>query len=135
MAIDIEVRDYNSASDLEEGSSYAYGIISYIGRGSSPYAQNAYVREADSDGDAYLSTSDFGWWIGCQHAVKLTWSTGEEVILKPDRNVKIKKDKAAQKKILDYLRRLIANKFKYIPFGEPELKLELTGTEAEFMDI
>lgn len=132
MAIDIEVRDYNSASDLADSSSCAYGDIHYTGRGNSDHI---YVREPDSDGDAYFSTVGFGWWIGCQHAIKLTWSSGEQVILKPDRNVKIKKDKEAQKKILDYLRRLIDNKFKYIPFGEPEIKLELSGAEAEFMDI
>lgn len=132
MAIDIEVRDYNSARDLEESSSCAYGDIHYTGRGRN---DNNYVREPDSDDDAYFSTTNFGWWIGCQHAIKLTWSSGEETILKPDRNVKIKKDKEAQRKILDYLRRLIDNKFKYMPFGAPELKLELSGTEAEFMDI
>lgn len=132
MAIDIEVRDYNSASDLDDNSSCAYSEIHYTGRGR---GDNNYVREPDSDGDAYFGTTNFGWWVGCQHAIKLTWSSGEEVILKPDRNVKIKKDKEAQRKILDYLRRLIANKFKYMPFGEPELKLELSGSEAEFMDI
>ena len=57
------------------------------------------------------------------------------VILKASRNVKIKKDKETQRKILDYLKRLIDNKFKYMPFGEPEIKLELSGAEAEFMDI
>ena len=132
MAIDIEVRDYNSAEALKDVSSCAYGDIHYTGRGSS---DQTYVREPDSDGDAYFSTVGFGWWIGCQHAIKLTWSSGEEVILKPDRNVKIKKDKEAQKKILDYFRQLIANKFKYTPFGKPEIKLELSGAEAEFMDI
>lgn len=132
MAIDIEVRDYNSASDLAESSSCAYGDIHYTGRASS---DRTYVRDPDSDGDAYFATTNFGWWIGCQHAVKLTWSSGEEVILKASRNVKLKKDKEAQKKVLDYLRRLIDNKFKYIPFGEPEIKLELSGAEAEFMDI
>jgi hypothetical protein len=132
MAIDIEVRDYNSASDRAESSSCAYGDIHYTGRASS---DRTYVRDPDSDGDAYFATTNFGWWIGCQHAIKLTWSSGEEVILKPDRNVKIKKDKEAQRKILDYLRRLIDNKLKYMPFGEPEIKLELSGAEAEFMDI
>lgn len=133
MAIHIEVRDYNSASDLDDNSSCAFGEIHYTGRGSS---DRNYVREPDSDGDAYFATTNFGWWIGCQHAVKLTWvNTGEEVILKADKKVKLKKDKEAQKKVLDYLKRLIDNKFKYIPFGEPELKLELSGAEAEFMDI
>ena len=132
MAIDIEVRDYNSAIELEDHCSCAHGDIHYTRRGAS---DRDYVREPDSDGDAYFATINFGWWVGCQHAIKLTWSTGEEVILKPDRDVKIKKDKEAQKKILDYLRRLIVNKFKYTPFGEPELKLELSGAEAEFMDI
>lgn len=130
MAIDIEVRDYNSARDLEENSSCASGDIHYTGRD-----HDVYVREPDSDGDAYFSTANFGWWIGCQHAIKLTWSSGEEVILKADKKVKLKKDKEAQKKVLDYLRKLIDNKFKYMPFGEPELKLELSGSEAEFMDI
>lgn len=133
MAIHIEVRDYNSASDLDDNSSCAFGEIHYTGRGSS---DRNYVREPDSDGDAYFATTNFGWWIGCQHAVKLTWvNTGEEVILKASRNVKIKKDKESQMKILVYLRKLIDNKFKYMPFGEPELKLELSGAEAEFMDI
>lgn len=133
MAIHIEVRDYNSASDLDDNSSCAYGEIHYTGRGSS---DRNYVREPDSNGDAYFATTNFGWWIGCQHAVKLTWvNTGEEVILKASRNVKIKKDKESQMKILVYLRKLIDNKFKYMPFGEPELKLELSGAEAEFMDI
>lgn len=133
MAIHIEVRDYNSASDLDDNSSCAYSEIHYTGRGDS---SRTYVRDPDIDGDAYFATTNFGWWVGTQHAIKLTWvDTGEEVILKPDRNVKIKKDKAIQKKILDYFRRLIDNKFKYIPFGEPELKLELSGAEAEFMDI
>lgn len=130
MAINIKVRDYNSASALEEGGNCAYGDIHYTG-----LDHDVHVCEPDSDGDGYFSINDFGWWVGCQHAIKLTWSSGEEVILKPDRNVKIKKDKEAQKKILDYFRTLIANKFKYTPFGEPELKLELSGTEAEFMDI
>lgn len=133
MAIHIEVRDYNTASELDDNSSCAYGEIHYTGRGSS---DRNYVREPDSDGDAYFATTNFGWWIGCQHAVKLTWvNTGEEVILKASRNVKIKKDKESQMKILVYLRKLIDNKFKYMPFGEPELKLELSGAEAEFMDI
>lgn len=132
MAIDIEVRDYNSASDLADSSSCAYGVIHYTGRDN---RSETYVNEPDSDGDGYISTVGFGWWIGCQHAIKLTWSSGEEVILKPDRNVKIKKDKEAQRKILDYFRTLIANKFKYTPFGKPEIKLELSGAEAEFMDI
>ena len=133
MAIHIEVRDYNSASELDNNSSCAFGEIHYTGRGSS---DRNYVREPDSDGDAYFATTNFGWWIGCQHAVKLTWvNTGEEVILKASRNVKLKKDKEAQKKVLNYLRRLIDNKFKYMPFGEPELKLELSDAEAEFMDI
>lgn len=133
MEIHIEVRDYDSARDLNDNSSCAYSEIHYTGHGDS---SRTYVREPDSDGDAYFATTNFGWWVGTQHAIKLTWvDGGEEVILKPDRNVKIKEDKSAQNKILDYLRRLIDNKFKYIPFGAPELKLELSGAEAEFMDI
>ena len=129
MAIDIEVRDYNTASDLEDGSSCAYGNIHYTTRNQSK------VKEPDSEGDARIETTGFGWWIGCQHAIKLTWDSGEEVILKASKKCKLKKDKEAQKKVLDYFRKLIANKFKYTPFGEPEIKLELTGTESEFMDI
>lgn len=131
MTIDIDVHDYNSARELDDCCSCAHGNIHYTGC----ITRDNYVREPDSDGDAYFSTTNFGWWVGCQHAIKLEWSTGEVAILKPDRNVKIKKDKEAQKKILAYLKRLMENKFKYIPFGEPELKLELSGDEAEFMDI
>lgn len=130
MAINIEVRDYNTARGLKELNSCAYGNIHYTGRN-----DTFNIRDQDNDGDAYLRVNDFMWWVGCQHAIKLTWPSGEEVILKPDRNVKIKKDKAAQMKILDYFKLLAKNEFKYTPFGEPELKLELAGTETEFMDI
>lgn len=130
MAINIEVRDYNIARDLKEFNSCAYGDIHYTGRN-----DIVDIKDQDSDGDAHVQINDFEWWVGCQHAIKLTWPSGEEVILKPDRDVKIKKDKAAQMKILDYFKLLVKNKFKYTPFGEPELKLELSGTEAEFMDI
>jgi len=130
MSITIEVHDYNTARGLKEFNSCAYGDIHYTGRN-----DIIDIRDRDSDGDAYVRINDFGWWVGCQHAIKLTWTSGEEVILKPDKDVKIKKDKAVQIKILDYFKKLRANKFKYIPFGEPELKLELSGAEAEFMDI
>ena len=91
--------------------------------------------EEDLDGDAYLSVNDFGWWIGCQHAIRLVWHGGEEVILKPDRDITIGRDKKRKAEILDYLRKLIDNKFEYTPFGEPEFRLELSGAETEFMDI
>lgn len=130
MAINIEVRDYNTANNLKESNSCAYGDIHYTGRN-----DKVDIRDRDSDGDAYVRINDFGWWIGCQHAIKLTWTSGEEVILKPDRDIKIKRDKTVQNKILDYFKLLVKNKFKYTPFGEPELKLELSGAEAEFMDI
>lgn len=130
MAITIEVRDYNTANDLEESNSCAYGDIHYTGCN-----DKVDIRDRDSDGDACVQINDFGWWVGCQHAIKLTWTSGKEVILKPDRDIKIKRDKTVQNKILDYFKLLVKNKFKYIPFGEPELKLELAGTETEFMDI
>lgn len=130
MAINIEVRDYTTANNLEESNSCAYGEIYYT-----ECNDKVDIRDRDSDGDAYIRINDFGWWVGCQHAIKLTWDSGEEVILKPDRDIKIKKDKAAQMKILDYFKLLAKNKFKYTPFGEPVLKLELAGTETEFMDI
>ena len=58
-----------------------------------------------------------------------------EVILKPDSDVNIKRDKKRMAEIVDYLRKLIDNKFEYTLFGEPDVKLELSGTETEFMDI
>ena len=58
-----------------------------------------------------------------------------EVILKPDRDIIISRDKKRMAEIVDYLRKLIDNKFEYMPFGEPEVKLELSGAETEFMDI
>ena len=130
MAIDIEVRDYGSASDLEDGSSCAYGDIHYTGP-----SQDPRVQDPESDGVARFSMRGFSWWIGCQHAIKLVWSSGEEVILKATKNCKLKSDKEGRKQVLDYFRKLIDNKFKYTPFGEPELKLELSGSESEFMDI
>ena len=129
MAVTVKVYDYNTATLLEKRVTGACAEIKYTGR-------NDLVNiEEDLDGDAYLSVNAFGWWIGCQHAIRLVWSDGEEVILKPDSDIKIRHDKKRMAEILDYLRRLIDNKFKYMPFGEPEIKLELSGAETEFMDI
>ena len=129
MAITIKVYDYDTAALLEKRDTSAHAKIRYTGR-------NDLVNiEEDLDGDAYLSVNDFGWWIGCQHAIRLVWGDGEEVILKPDSDITISHDKKRMAEILDYLRKLIDNKFKYMPFGEPKVKLELSGAETEFMDI
>lgn len=126
----IKVYDYDTAALLEKRATCASAEIRYTGR-------NDLVNiEGDLDGgDAYLSVNDFGWWIGCQHAIRLVWGDGEEVILKPDSDITISHDKKRMAEILDYLRKLIDNKFEYTPFGEPEVKLELSGSETEFMDI
>ena len=129
MAITVKIYDYNSAADLDARCTCAYNEITYTGK-------NDLVNiEGDLDGDAYLSVNDFGWWIGCQHAIRLVWGDGEEVILKPDSDITISHDKKRMAEILDYLRKLIDNKFEYTPFGEPGVKLELSGAETEFMDI
>ena len=129
MAVTVKVYDYNTAALLEKRATCAAAEIVYTGR-------NDLVNiEGDLAGDAYLSVNDFGWWIGCQHAIRLVWGDGEEVILKPDSDIKIRHDKKRMAEILDYLRKLIDNKFKYMPFGEPKVKLELSGAETEFMDI
>lgn len=132
MTIEIDVRDYNSEYDLETDNCCSHSHI-YYNTGRSNHDVD--VTEPGGDGDGYLSVNDFGWWIGCQHAIKFTWTSGEEVILKASSNVKLERDKETQKKILDYFRKLIANDFKYMPFDEPERKLELSGAETEFMDI
>ena len=129
MAVTVKVYDYNTAALLEKRDTSAYAEIKYTGR-------NDLVNiEEDLDGDAYLSVNDFGWWIGCQHAIRLVWGDGEEVILKPDRDITIGRDKKCKAEILGYLKKLIDNKFEYMPFGEPKVKLELSGAETEFMDI
>lgn len=129
MANIIKVYDYDTAALLEKRVTSAVAEIVYTGR-------NDLVNiEGDLDGDVYLSVNDFGWWIGCQHAIRLVWGDGEEVILKPDRDIIISRDKKRMAEILDYLRKLIDNKFEYTPFGEPGVKLELSGAETEFMDI
>lgn len=130
MAITIKVYDYNSATLLEKGVTGAVSEIRYTGRNDS-----VSIEYYGDDGDAYLSVNDFGWWIGCQHAIRLVWGNDEEVILKPDRDIIISRDKKRMAEIVDYLRKLIDNKFEYTPFGEPGVKLELSGTETEFMDI
>lgn len=132
MRIEIDVRDYNSEYDIESDSWCSNSYIHYNIGGPN---HDVHVTEPDHDGDGYLSVNDFGWWIGCQHAIKFTWPNGEEVILKASSNVKLKRDKETQKKILEYFKMLIANDFKYMPFDEPERKLELSGAETEFMDI
>ncbi len=128
MAITIKIYDYNSATLLEKRDTCAAAEIRYTGRNDS-------VSIEDYVGGEYLSVNDFSWWIGCQHAIRLVWSNGEEVILKPDRDIIISRDKKRMAEILDYFRKLIDNKFEYMPFGEPEVKLELSGAETEFMDI
>lgn len=130
MANIIKVYDYDTAALLEKRATSTHAEIRYTGR-------NDLVNiEGDLDGgDAYLSVNDFGWWIGCQHAIRLVWGDGEEVILKPDSDITISHDKKRMAEILDYLRKLIDNKFEYTPFGEPGVKLELSGAETEFMDI
>ena len=130
MAIIVKVYDYNTAALLEKRDTSAVAEIRYTGRNGS-----VSIKEDLDDGDALLSVNDFEWWIGCQHAIRLVWGNGEEVILKPDSDIKIRHDKKRMAEILDYLRKLIDNKFEYMPFGEPEFKLELSGAETEFMDI
>lgn len=130
MAIIVKVYDYDTAALLEKRDTSTHAKIRYTGQN-----DLVNIEEDLGDGDAYLSVNDFGWWIGCQHAIRLVWDNGEEVILKPDSDIKIRHDKKRMAEILDYLRKLIDNKFEYMPFGEPDVKLELSGAETEFMDI
>ena len=130
MAIIVKVYDYDTAALLEKRDTPTHAEIRYTGQN-----DLVNIEEDLADGDAYLSVNNFGWWIGCQHAIRLVWGNGEEVILKPDSDVKIRHDKKRMAEILDYLRKLIDNKFEYMPFGEPDVKLELSGAETEFMDI
>ena len=130
MANIIKVYDYDTATLLEKRATSTYAEIRYTGRN-----DLVNIEEDLDDGDAYLSVNDFGWWIGCQHAIRLVWGDGEEVILKPDRDITIGRDKKRKAEILDYFKKLIDNKFEYMPFGEPEFRLELSGAETEFMDI
>ena len=130
MANIIKVYDYDTAALLEKRDTSAHAKIRYTGRN-----DLVNIEEDLDDGDAYLSVNDFGWWIGCQHAIRLVWGDGEEVILKPDRDITIGRDKKRKAEILDYFKKLIDNKFEYMPFGEPEFRLELSGAETEFMDI
>lgn len=129
MANIIKVYDYDTAALLEKRATCAAAEIRYTGR------NDSVSIERDLAGDTYLSVNDFGWWIGCQHAIRLVWGNDEEVILKPDRDIIISRDKKRMAEIVDYLRKLIDNKFEYTPFGEPGVKLELSGAETEFMDI
>ena len=130
MANIIKVYDYYTATLLEKRDMSAVAKIVYTGRN-----DLVNIEEDPDGGDAYLTVNDFGWWIGYQHAIRLIWHGGEEVILKPDSDIKIVRDKKRMAEILDYLRKLIDNRFEYMPFGEPGIKLELSGAETEFMDI
>ena len=129
MAITVKVYDYDTAALLENRVTNTVAEIRYTGRNDSVSIEKGW------SGDAWLRVNDFEWWIGYQHAIRLVWDDGEEVILKPDSDVNIKRDKKRMAEIVDYLRKLIGNKFEYTPFGEPDVKLELSGTETEFMDI
>lgn len=130
MAIIVKVYGYDTAALLEKRDTPIHTEIRYTGRN-----DLVNIKEDLDGGDAYLGVNDFGWLIGCQHAIRLVWGNGEEVILKPDSDIKIRHDKKRMAEILDYLRKLIDNKFEYMPFGEPDVKLELSGAETEFMDI
>lgn len=130
MANIIKVYDYDTAALLEKRATSTHAEIRYTSRNDS-----VSIEYYGGDGDAYLSVNDFGWWIGCQHAIRLVWGNDEEVILKPDRDIIISRDKKRMAEIVDYFRKLIDNKFEYMPFGEPGIKLELSGAETEFMDI
>ena len=130
MAVTVKVYDYNSATLLEKRTTSTHAEIRYTGRNDS-----VSIEYYGGDGDAYLSVNDFGWWIGCQHAIRLVWGDSEEVILKPDRDIIISRDKKRMREIVDYLRKLVDNKFEYTPFVEPGVKLELSGAETEFKDI
>lgn len=131
MAVTVKVYDYDTAALLEKRATSTHAEIRYTGRNDSVSIE----YYGDDGGDAYLSVNDFSWWIGCQHAIRLVWGNDEEVILKPDRDIIISRDKKRMAEIVDYLRKLIDNKFEYTPFGEPGFKLELSGAETEFMDI
>lgn len=131
MAVTVKVYDYDTAALLEKRATSTHAEIRYTGRNDSVSIEDY----ADGGGDAYFSVNDFSWWIGCQHAIRLVWGNDEEVILKPDRDIIISRDKKRMAEIVDYLRKLIDNKFEYMPFGEPGVKLELSGAETEFMDI
>lgn len=130
MAITVKIYDYDTAALLEKRDTRTHAEIRYTGRN-----DLVNIEEDFGDGNAYLTVNDFGWLIGCQHAIRLVWGDDEEVILKPDRDIIISRDKKRMAEIVDYLRKLIDNKFEYTPFGEPGVKLELSGTETEFMDI
>ena len=130
MAITVKVYDYDTAALLEKRATNTVAEIRYTGRNDS-----VSIEYYGGDGDACLRVNDFEWWIGYQHAIRLVWDNGEVVILKPDRDINIIRDKKRMAEIVDYLRKLIDNKFEYTPFGEPDVKLELSGTETEFMDI
>ena len=130
MAIIVKVYDYDTAALLEKRNTPTHAEIRYTGQN-----DLVNIEEDLDDGDAYLSVNVFGWWIGCQHAIRLVWGDDEEIILKPDRDIIISRDKKRMAEIVDYLRKLIDNKFEYTPFGEPGVKLELSGAETEFMDI
>ena len=98
MAIIIKVYDYDTATLLEKRDTSAAAEIRYTGRN-----DLVNIEEDSDDGDAYLTVNDFGWWIGCQHAIRLVWHGGEEVILKPDSDIKIVRDKKRMAEILNGL--------------------------------
>lgn len=91
-----------------------------------------FVHERDRDGDARFEYGYFGWWIGCQYAIRLKWETGEQVDLVCDTNKRLRNDIESQNKVLAYFKRLVANGFKYTPLIEDDGLYEVTD---EFEDI
>lgn len=89
-------------------------------------------RDSDGDGDARFEYGFFGWWIGCQYAIRLKWETGEQVDLVCDSNKKFRNDIESQNKVLAYFKRLVTNGFKYTPLIENDGLYEVTD---EFEDI
>lgn len=128
----IEFYDFNTSAGYQANCTGASGRLE-INDDIDISNPDQYVHERDNDGDARFQVGIFGWWIGCQYAIRLKWKTGEHVDLVCDSNKKLRNDIESQNKILAYFKRLVANGFKYTPLVEEDDGLyEVTD---EFEDI
>lgn len=127
----IDFYDFNTRASYQANYSSVSGCLDIEGN-IAINNPDPYVYGRDSDGDARLEYGFFVWWIGCQHAIRLKWNTGEHVDLVCDTNKKLRNDIESQNKVLDYFKRLITNGFKYTPLVEDDDLYEVTD---EFEDI
>lgn len=98
------------------------------------------IDKPDSDGNILFKviwdeTCTFEWYIGFQSILVLRWlDDDKDVKFMLDGTKELRSDSEYMQKIIDYLKKLGQNNFRYIPFDDPAGGLE-TFDEDDLIDI